>query len=131
MPEKRRAFGNKQIPHSANKKADKFVLGEWALKIFLIVETLATILEGYIGIKFPGLLLESKYENKRLNQTAILISAGLSIIVSLLNRVSLFSYITAVSWKVLKKPVKSMVSRSGKVLTTPLLHHFWKSLEMT
>lgn len=38
---------------------------------------------------------------------------------------------TAVSWEVSEKPVKSILSQRCKVLATPLLHHFWESLEMT
>ena len=62
--------------------------------LIMITEILATVLEGYVGIKFAGLLLESKYEKKRLNWIAIILSVCLSVIVSLLNKVSLFSYIT-------------------------------------
>ena len=40
----------------------------------------------------------------------------------------LFTYVTAISWKVPEKPVKSMVLRSRKALTTPLLHHFERVL---
>ena len=34
--------------------------------LIMVIETLATILEGYIGIMFAGLLLESKYEERKL-----------------------------------------------------------------
>lgn len=37
---------------------------------------------------------------------------------------TLLIFITVISRKVLKKPVKSMVSRCKKALTAPLLHHF-------
>lgn len=62
----------------------------------MIIEILATILEGYIGIKFAGLLLESKYEERKLSLIAVIISSILAIFVSFLNHVKLFSYITLV-----------------------------------
>ena len=41
-----------------------------------------------------------------------------------------YSFATAISWKILKKPVKSIDLQSKWALTTPLLHHFFsKSLE--
>lgn len=42
-----------------------------------------------------------------------------------------YSSATAISWNVLEKPAKSMISVQDKALTTPLLHHLWRSLEMT
>ncbi len=62
----------------------------------MVIETLATILEGYIGIMFAGLLLESKYEERKLRLLAVTASFFLAVVVSLLNHVELFSYITIV-----------------------------------
>lgn len=46
-------------------------------------------------------------------------------------RLGLLQYVMGISCNVSEKPVKSMVSRQIKAFTTPPLHHFWKSLEMT
>lgn len=62
--------------------------------IIMIVELFATILEGYIGIKFAGLLLENKFEKNKMNLITILASTVLAIVVAFLNRVELFSYVT-------------------------------------
>lgn len=62
--------------------------------LMMMIEILATILEGYIGIKFAGLLLDSKYDEKKLSLYAATASSFLAIFVSFLNRVELFSYIT-------------------------------------
>ena len=64
--------------------------------LIMVIETLATILEGYIGIMFAGLLLESKYEERKLRLLAVTASFFLAVVVSLLNHVELFSYITIV-----------------------------------
>lgn len=65
------------------------------MKILLMgIEILATILEGYIGIRVGGLFLESRYEQKKLRLMTLVVAAGLAVFVSLLNFVELFSYLT-------------------------------------
>lgn len=60
----------------------------------IVIEFLATMLEGYIGIKFAGILLEPQYEFKKLNYMTFAVSISLAVIVSFLNSITLFSYIT-------------------------------------
>ncbi|WP_251393180.1 sensor histidine kinase [Mediterraneibacter agrestimuris] len=60
--------------------------------LFIIIEILATVVEAYIGIKFVGLLLESKYEESKTNLIAITTSFVLAFFVHILNSIELFSY---------------------------------------
>lgn len=41
-----------------------------------------------------------------------------------------YSCVTAVSWEVPKKPIKSMVLLMRTAFTTPTLHHLGKSFDM-
>ncbi len=62
--------------------------------LMMTIEILATVFEGYIGIMFAGLLLESRYREKKRRLYAVMISAGLSVFVTLFNSAALFSYVT-------------------------------------
>ncbi len=62
--------------------------------LVITIEILATILEGYIGIMSAGLVLESRYGNRKQRLYALTVSAFLSVFVTLLNKAALFSYVT-------------------------------------
>lgn len=63
--------------------------------LYFLVELCASVLEGYIGIRFAGVLLESKVK-KKLLFISIAASFILAIFVVLFNMIELFSYATIV-----------------------------------
>lgn len=65
------------------------------MKIFLIMfEILASALEAYIGIKFAGLLLDNKYEKRKMKLITVVSAFVLAVFVGGLNYIELFSYVT-------------------------------------
>ena len=62
----------------------------------LFIEFAASILEGYIGIRFAGLLFENKFKKSKAIIITFISSFFLAIIVTILNMVKLFSCITII-----------------------------------
>lgn len=62
--------------------------------LYFFVELLASVLEGYIGIRFAGTILEAKKERKQTFLITVLAAVVMSGFVVIFNSFELFSYIT-------------------------------------